>query len=273
MASLLASTVARAQDKQACVSAYEEGQQLRKASKLISARAKLLVCAQESCPAVVRKDCTVWVAEVDQITPTVVLAARAPNGKDAVDVAVSLDGKPFVTRLDGKAVAVDPGPHTFRFELAGEAPHDETIVVHEGERNRSVLADFQPAAPAAAAPSAVAVPMRAAPTPAGAYVLAAFGVAGLGVFGAFGLMGLADKSDLDQRNCKPDCPQSDVDKAKEKFLIADVGLGVGVASIVLATVIYATKGEVPAEPASAASLRFDVAPTRNGAAFGLRGSF
>jgi len=62
---LTLAATAHAQDKQACVSAYEEGQQLRKAGKLTSARARLLTCAQEGCPAVLRKDCTVWVAEVE----------------------------------------------------------------------------------------------------------------------------------------------------------------------------------------------------------------
>jgi hypothetical protein len=268
-------------DKQACVAAYEEAQQLRKDGKLTSSRARLLVCAQDSCPAVVRKDCTVWLAEVEQATPTVVLAARSPSGQDAVDVTVSLDGKPLAKRLDGKALPLDPGPHTFRFELpSAQVPaREETILLHEGERNRQVLADFQPpaaapsgAAGAAAAPSSAPLPapMRPAPTPVGAYVLGGLGVAGLGVFTAFGLLGLSAKSDLDARACRPGCPQGDVDAVKQKFLIADIGLGVGAVSLGIATVLYLARGEVPANEPSVA---LDVLPARGGAALGLRGAF
>ena len=269
----LASGHAAAQDKQACVSAYEDAQRLRKDGKLTEARSKLLVCAQDACPAIVRKDCTVWISEVEQATPTVLLAARGPSGTDVVDVAVTLDGKPITKRLDGKAIALDPGPHTFRFELAGAPPHDETILLQQGERNRQVLADFQPPEardphPAGAAPAPP--PMRPAPVPAGAYVLGGLGVAGLGVFTAFGLMGLSAKSDLDARACKPNCASSDVDPVKQKFLVADIGLGVGVASLIVATVIFATKGQVAA---SDSSVHVDVAPAQNGASIALRAAF
>jgi hypothetical protein len=275
-AGTLTEATARAQDKQACVSAYEEGQQLRKDGKLIESRARLLVCAQSACPAVIRKDCTVWVSEVEQVTPTVVLAARGPKGQDAVDVTVTLDGKPLTKRLDGKALTLDPGPHTFRFEIAGAPPRDETILVHEGERNRQILADFQPPASRAAAPATAAAapagppPMKPAPMPVGAYVLGGVGVAGLGVFTAFGLMGMADKKDLDAKSCKPDCAQSDVDKAKQKFLIADIGLGVGVVSLAAAAVLYFTKGEVPA---GESTMSVGVAPVKGGAAVGVGGTF
>ena len=268
-------------DKQACVAAYEEAQQLRKDGKLTSSRARLLVCAQDSCPAVVRRDCTVWLAEVEQATPTVVLAARAPGGQDAVEVTVSLDGKPLAKRLDGKALPLDPGPHTFRFELpSAQVPaREETILLHEGERNRQVLADFQPpAAPpsGAAAPSGgpagapLPSPMRPAPTPVGAYVLGGLGVAGLGVFTAFGLLGLSAKNDLDARACRPGCAQGDVDAVKQKFLVADIGLGVGAVSLGIATVLFLARGEVPASDPSVA---VDVVPARGGAALGLRGAF
>jgi len=261
---LTLAATAHAQDKQACVSAYEEGQQLRKAGKLTSARARLLTCAQEGCPAVLRKDCTVWVAEVEHATPTVTLAVRGPTGKDVVDVAVSLDGKPLATHLDGKALPVDPGPHTFRFELAGEA-RDETILVKEGERERAVLADFQPPGARTASLSASSVPMpeRARRAPAGTWIFGAIGVAGVGTSLGFGLWGMSEKGKLDA--CKPNCDASAVDKVRTKFLVADVGLFVGVGSLVVATILYVTRGEAPIET----GLHVDVGPTD----LRLRGTF
>ena len=266
----LAGGHAAAQDKQACVGAYEDAQRLRKDGKLTEARAKLLVCAQDACSAVLRKDCTVWIGEVEQATPTVLLAAKSPIGKDIVDVTVTVDGKPLTKHLDGKAIALDPGPHTFRFDLAGAPPHDETILLQQGERNRQVLADFQPPTAHNDAAAFVPVPMRPAPIPKPAYVFGALGVAGLGVFTGFALAGLSAKSDLDLRGCKPNCPQSDVDAVKQKFLIGDIGLVAGVASLVIATLFVVTKGETPA---SEAPVQVDVAPTANGASFAVRGSF
>ncbi len=112
--------------------------------------------------------------------------------------------------------------------------------------------------------------MRDAPTPAGAYVLGGLGVAGFGVFTAFGLMGLSAKSELDARACKPACPGADVDDARKKFLVADVGLGVGVVSLALAAAVFLGRGEVPvAEP----QIALDVAPARGGGSVGLRGAF
>jgi hypothetical protein len=261
--------VARAQDKQACVSAYEDAQHMRKDGRLTDARAKLLVCAQEGCPHVVRKDCTVWVTEVEQATPTVLLAARGPSGKDVVDVSVSVDGKPITRRLDGKPIPLDPGPHSFHFELAGAPPRDETVLLQEGERNRQILADFHlGAGRTPAIESSGGAPMKGAPTPLGTYVLGGIGLAGLGVFGTFAGLGMAGKHTLD--DCKPNCAQSDVDAVKLKFLVADIGLGVGVASLIVATVIYFTKGEVLAKEAK---VQVDVMPTHGGSALGLRGSF
>ena len=39
----------------------------------------------------------------------------------------------LVTKLDGKAIDVDPAPHVFRFEAVGQAPVEKTLVIVEGE--------------------------------------------------------------------------------------------------------------------------------------------
>ncbi len=101
--------------KQQCVEAYEQTQSLRKSASLRSARASALTCAQAGCPAVVKKDCAAWLTELDQSLPSVVLSARDKAGQETTAVRVFVDNEPLVERLDGRAVALDPGAHTFRF--------------------------------------------------------------------------------------------------------------------------------------------------------------
>ena len=138
--------VARAGDADECASAAEEAQPLRKDGKLSQAREKLLVCARPHCPVIVRNDCIRWLAEVESSLPTVVLRAVDENGRDLLDVRVTLDDKMITEKLDGKAVALDPGAHTFRFEAKDREPVVEQVLVRQGEVNRIVSARLPPAA-------------------------------------------------------------------------------------------------------------------------------
>jgi hypothetical protein len=219
---------------------------------------------------VLRTQCAQWVAELEQQTPTVVLVARGPQGEDVVAARVVLDGREITQRLDGKAIAVDPGPHTFRFSIDGAPPHEETVLVTQGEHERRVVADFRRATTATAStPSSPTT--RPAPIPAAVPILAGVAVAGFGTFAVAGLLGLSEKNALDAQQCKPDCPQAEVTKAQNKFLVADIGLGVGAVSLVVSAIWLLTKGEVRTDehPAVAVS----AGPTKGGATFGLTASF
>src|SRR5690242_17352112 len=108
-------SVVVAQPKSECVEAHADAQMLRKKERLTEAREKLALCAHKSCPALVQKDCTQWLAEVDAEQPTIVVVAKDENGADTLDVKVSLDGKLVSESLGAGAVAVDPGEHTLVF--------------------------------------------------------------------------------------------------------------------------------------------------------------
>jgi hypothetical protein len=266
---LLASATARADDaRAACVSAYEEGQVQRKEGKLLEARSRLLVCAQAACSPVLRNQCTAWLAELDQAVPTAVLVARGPHGEDLVDVRVSLDGNELTTHLDGKAIGVNPGSHVFRFEIEG-AVREVNLLAVQGEHERRVVADFRAdtESPPAEQPRRVSRPV-----PGIVPVLGATSLVSFGVFASFGLMGLSGKSDLDARQCKPACPQADVDDVRRRFLVADIGLGVGVASLAIAGIAFFTRGEQPAAD-QATGVALDATPVNGGGALRLRGSF
>lgn len=161
LALLVSSSTARA-DVKACVAASENGQHARAAGKLREAQAQFHACGDVSCPSIVRRDCQQWKQEITQAMPSVVFAARDRSGRDLFDVTVTMDGEPLVTKLDGKAVSVDPGKHVFRFEVAGTTPlvATETVLVRENERARNVTAVFEvpegpskPPAPVAAPPT------------------------------------------------------------------------------------------------------------------------
>jgi hypothetical protein len=134
-----AASSARADDtKKVCTDAYAEAQSLRDAHKLLQAREQLRVCSQPACTAFIVKDCTEWLAAVESSLPTLVFSAKDRAGRDLLDVRVTVDGQPLVSRLDGQAVAVDPGPHTFRFEQADGTSATQQLLVKEGDRNVGV---------------------------------------------------------------------------------------------------------------------------------------
>jgi hypothetical protein len=125
-------------DKATCLDAVSRGQRFRDSHKLVQARDKFRVCARAECPTVVQTDCASWLAEVETTLPTVVLSAKDRGGRDLVDVKVSMDGQPLVGTLDGQAVAVDPGMHTFRFERADGRFATTQLLIKEGGKAQAV---------------------------------------------------------------------------------------------------------------------------------------
>jgi hypothetical protein len=224
-----------APDKQRCLDAYAKSQPLRRDGKLSEARQELLLCARDPCPKQLQPDCVGWLEEVDRALPSVILRATDARGNDVSDVSVSLDGKPFVSRLDGRALSVDPGSHVFRFERTGKAPVEQSIVIREGEKRRRVVvqleAPVEKPRPSAAQPAAAS-----SGPPWTAYALGGVGIVALGTFAYFGLSGVSDRNQLD--NCKPNCSSSAVERVDRKFWVANIALAVSAAALGGATVIF-----------------------------------
>jgi hypothetical protein len=221
---LSVASVGRADAKRTCLVAVDQGQILRTEGKLVDARQQFVACAAEECPALVRSECASWLAEVTGAIPTIVIAARAPDGRAASNVSVTLDGSPLSIVEPGAPVELDPGEHHLRFELAGAAPVEQTIVLPAGERSRRIDVSFVALAPPASSP------MRPARDNRPGYILGAIGLVGLGSFATFALSGIDQRATLND-SCSPRCPHDDVDEVHRKLLVADISLGVGVVSL------------------------------------------
>jgi len=123
--------------KDQCIDANGKAQELRRSGKLSAAREQLRTCGNPSCPAIVRDDCARRLDELEKVQPTVVFEAKDAAGRDLTAVKVTVDGSLLAGSLDGTALAVDPGAHTFTFEVAGQPPVTQQFVMHEGESGRS----------------------------------------------------------------------------------------------------------------------------------------
>lgn len=234
-----------------CPSASEEGQRLRDKNKYSDARAMFRACSQPSCPAIVRKDCAKWLAEIDETQPSIVIAAQDAAGTDLAAVKVLVDDRQVASKVDGSSIPVDPGEHALRVEAPGHAPLTQRLIVRVSEKNRLVRVVFQDGAkPAVTAPVGPPRPTAEAPTaeppkrsgpPVLAIVLTGVGVVALGSFGYFGLTSKSDLSKL-RSDCAPFCDKSQLDDVKSRMLIADVSLGVGIVALGVAAVLFVTRG-------------------------------
>ncbi|MCC6897557.1 MAG: hypothetical protein IT377_01205 [Polyangiaceae bacterium] len=258
--------------KQACVQAYVDAQRLRKADKLTEARQKLEVCADEACPATVKKDCKPWLEENEREQPTLAFAALDLAGKKTGAVRVIVDGAKLGDQLPSGPLKVDPGAHKIRFEADGLEPIEVEVSLQKGEKAREVLADFSKQKPSAAspapdAPAPVALPSSGRKTPVLVYVLGGVGVLGLASFAYFGSTGKSEEDDLAD-SCAPKCDPADVDAAHQKMLLADISLGVSAVAFGAAAYLFFTR---PAKTESATTVGVTVL-SGGGGAF-VRGAF
>lgn len=246
------SAAARADDApsaEACVAAHHEAQRQRRDNHPVEARALLLACTREHCPALIRSDCADWLVAVDRETPTLVIEPRTRSGEPVVGARATVDGAPFAAVLDGKALPIDPGEHVVRVDAESRPSAEQRTIVVAGERAQRVVVVLEdarspsprPPSPGPALLTTPPPPPRDAPARSGRsnvvpIALGAVGVVGLGSFTAFGLSGRSVKSDLDASGCRPHCDPSRVDDMWRRFTIADVSLAIAVVALGAAAV-------------------------------------
>jgi serine/threonine-protein kinase len=259
LALLLVGRPARSDEvtKQQCVEANDAAQDLRQGGRLRQAREQLVLCASASCPALVRADCAQRLSELDAASASIVFEATDDAGRDLSAVQVTMDGQPFLDRLDGTSKPVDLGPHQFVFTSPGLAPANKTIVVREGDkarRERIVLMATVATGATATTTRAETVPE---PSPAEAAPdgrtqrLAGLAVGGAGVVGVLvgSIFGLVSKSTYDHAfgsecgsnagGCSAQGVQ-DGQTAHDQATIATVGFVAGLALLGGGAALYFT---------------------------------
>lgn len=261
---LLGAGHAAAEDKKkACAQAYEQAQELRKGRKLQQAAEQLSICSQKECPFFVRKQCTQWDKDVKAAIPSVVFDVRdAVTGEALSGARVLLNGKVLKDPIDQGEVEVDPGDHLLRYELPGAEPIEQTISVAEGERAKKISVLFDRSASQNAKKQALPPPEGGPPVL--SFVFGGLGIAGLGLFTTFAVLGLSERNEL-RDTCAPACSEDQVNSVKTKFLVADISLGVGIASLSAAAFFLITAPSAPKENKSASRpAYFFAAPQKGG---------
>jgi hypothetical protein len=197
-----------------CLSATEASTKLRSQHKLKASRAQLMVCSSATCPAEIRQECSHRMDEVNSAMPSIVFAVKNQAGKDVVAVKVTVDGQVVADHLDGSALPIDPGAHEVTIEAEGQPAVTESVIVHEGEKDRRETITVGTPGPTTTGPSTGTGP--ATPPPGGekpaeggggnglrivGLVTAGVGGVGLVLGGVFGAMASSAWN-----TAKKDCP-------------------------------------------------------------------
>jgi hypothetical protein len=259
-----------------CLSAADKSLSLRNQHKLRDARTQLLICADASCPADIRKECIKRIEQVSASIPTIVFEAKDESGNDLSAVKVKMDDEVIAEQLDGNAIAIDPGAHTFVIDASGQPTVTRQLVIREGQKDRREEVQIKTQLSSAKAPadspihtSTVEPPPAAAPAAApernglgaqksAALVLAGVGVVGIGVGTVFGLQSMSKHNQANDV-CPSACAdQGGVqlwDDARASGNISTIGFVIGAAGLAGGAVLWLT-----AKPGDKTRLSAGVAP-------------
>ena len=190
-----------------CIAASNKGLDLRKQGKLLEARRVLAECGAPACGADIGAVCRRRIGEINAVLPSMIFLPRDGAGKDILGVQMTIDDQGTAMILDGRPVVVDPGPHAFRFELAGQPPTTRSFIVAEGTKDRQEIIDMGPAP----AQTARAAGTETTPTHGSGQRAAGFWIGGGGVLGVatgtvFGILA-SSKWSASKRDCSAP-PQS-----------------------------------------------------------------
>jgi len=225
--------VAQAADpKRTCVTASTDGQTLRKDDKLLEAREKLLVCADDACPTVVHSHCTRWLSELEAQIPSVIVRVKDATGGDVLGVSVKVDGNDAEL---GRPQMLDPGQHTVTV-VRGTVNLEKRFLLVDGDKGHVVTLELPASAstPADGTVSsdtaATSSPHGAGRIPVGAWVLGGVGLVAIGSFAYFAVQASNDLSSL-RATCAPACTSSQTSTGRTHALVADLSLGIGIAAV------------------------------------------
>jgi hypothetical protein len=252
-----------------CSAAYERAQTEKQAGHYVAATAAALECSQLMCNTAIVRECERFYTALEQDTPTLVFSARKGEGGELTDVRVEMDGQVAAEQITGRPFAVDPGPHQFVFIHPQRGRLEVTETARVGDHARVLEVTFADPSGKAGAPGSA--PGRRAQhrggVPVMTYVLGGVGVVALGSFAYFRVSGVNDYNDYNS-SCSPTCKQDDVDAVRQKFLLSYVSLGVGVAAVAGAGLVF-----LLAPGRDGGAVQASIVPRGDGAMAGLRTTF
>lgn len=240
-----------------CLADHERAQDARLAGHLLPARAALRRCAAAACPALVSRDCVLWLTEVDQQIPSVIFRATR-DGEDVVSLHVREGDNVLTESLTGSPLQLDPGPHHFVAELPGFQALEATYVLQAGDKGRVVRFDFVSPKAGAHTPTSSAStqvrppPPERRPIPTVTYVLGGATAAAIVTSAVLGGLALTKRKDK-REDCSPLCQDPDVRGVKHLAAAADVALALAVLGGGATVYSYVTRPSVPWEPAQGGS--------------------
>jgi hypothetical protein len=270
VASLSAGPRARADDA-VCIAANDEALALRKAGKLREALRPLAVCADPACPAEIKSECSLRIADVGAALPSLTFVVKDRKGNDLTGVMIRMDGAPLQGAFAGQPLPLDPGEHTFRFEAAGQPPLEKKLVLRTGEKDRREIVVL-----GAPPPPSFWTPQRIA-----AATLTGAGVVGLGVGAVFAGFAASAKSKQNSTCTPAACSNylqatEDYDTAVRNATGSTVAFAAGGALAATGIILFLTAPRRTAAPAVGRTLRLSPLAgsfMRPRAGLSLEGSF
>ncbi len=232
MALVMSSQTAWAGEAEDCATEAEKASDLKDSGQWRAAMRTFEGCARESCPRVVREDCRKALAEIHDLGPRVVVHVRDEQGLDVADARVTIDGDEIGKEDRMRGALVDRGTHRVRASYRHMPEVGQDVVVVAADRMRTVELVLRSSAPPVVKEEP-ASRNRTAPL-----VLGSFGLAAVAAFGVIGTWTYVEYRQLD--TCRPNCDSSRVDPTHTRAYVADALLGVGLASLAVATVLWFT---------------------------------
>jgi len=126
-----------------CKESYNDAKRSAQSGNLLEAKEFLGKCARESCGRFLQGACTALYTqmevEIPSIVPVVTDASPAQRGL----IAVKMDGEPFASKIDGRAILLNPGDHEFSFSTENRVFATQQTLVVQGQRNRTISVSLQ----------------------------------------------------------------------------------------------------------------------------------
>jgi hypothetical protein len=223
-----------AEDKNACIDADTQGQELRLKGHWCDAEILFQTCLRLQCPAAVAQDCIARYDDVRSSMPTLLVAAQQPDGTDTVDARLVIDGQVVSSSLSATAFEVDPGEHLVTIQHDGWIAPEQRVVVREREKDRRLSFQFAvPSSQAMSSQDESGAEQRRGGIDALGLTLTVSGAVAVAVGATFTVVGLAKRSSLYADSCAANetCSPSDVSAVNRDYWIGGIVGGVGLVAL------------------------------------------